>query len=98
MHDGAAAVEAEVRKRAPDHGQAKLEVCLLDRNLETLLAVVGHGARELDEALGKSRLERDKLLQRAAGDEGLVEKACTEVPSWGHLVATVAQLLGDAGR
>ncbi|HEX3760062.1 MAG TPA: hypothetical protein VHW23_15205 [Kofleriaceae bacterium] len=91
------AVSAKVRKHAPEHGHSRLEVCLLDRNLETLLAVIGHGARELDEALGKSRLERDKILQRAAGDPGSLEKSCAEVPSWEHLVATVARLVGDAG-
>jgi hypothetical protein len=85
------AVSAEVRKRVPDHGQAHLEVCLLDRNLETLLALIGRGVRELDEALSKSLLDRDKILQRAAGDESMVEKACTELPSWGHLVAAVAR-------
>jgi hypothetical protein len=90
------AVVAEVRKRVPDHGQAHLDVCLLDRNLETLLAIIGRGVRELDEALGKSRLDRDKILQRAAGDESMVHKACAEMPSWGHLVATVARRMSHA--
>lgn len=85
------AVTAEVRKHAPDHGQAHLDVCLLDRNLETLLAIIGRGVRELDEALCKSRLDRDKLLQRSAGDETMIARACTEMPSWEDLVATVAR-------
>jgi hypothetical protein len=87
------AVVADVRKRAPDDRQHQLEVCLLDRNLETLLSLLGRGARELDSALGKSRLHRDKILQRAAGDEGLVTRACEEMTSWGELVATVTQRL-----
>jgi hypothetical protein len=53
--------------------------------------------RELDQALGKNRLERDKILQRAAGDAGSLDKACAEMPSWEHLVTTVARLLRDAG-
>jgi hypothetical protein len=90
------AVAAEVRKHAPDHGQAQLDVCLLDRNLETLLAIIGRDVRELDEALGKSRLDRDKILQRAAGDESMIARACTEMPSWEHLVATVVRLMSPA--
>lgn len=87
------AVVAEVRKRAPERAGNQLEVCLLDRNLETLLAVIGREVRELDDALGKSRLHRDKILQRAAGDASLLAKACAEMPSWEHLVATVTRLL-----
>jgi hypothetical protein len=90
------AVVAEVRKHAPDHGQTRLDVCLLDRNLETLLAIIGRGVRELDEALGKSRLDRDRILQRAAGDERVIQSACTEMPSWKQLVETVAQRIGRA--
>jgi len=87
-------VEAKVRDRAPLAAQSRLQVGFLDRNLETLLSVVGRGAPELDDALGKDRLRRDKILQRAAGDEGLVSRACAEIPSWELLVTTVAQLLG----
>lgn len=90
------AVAAEVRKHAPDHGQAHLDVCLLDRNLETLLSIIGRGVRELDEALDKSLLDRDKILQRAANEESTVQKACAEMPSWEHLVATVARRMGPA--
>lgn len=89
-------VIVEIRKHAPDHGQARLDVCLLDRNLETLLAIIGRGVRELDDALGKSRLDRDKILQRAASDDSMVQRACAEMPSWEQLVETVAQRIGRA--
>lgn len=90
------AVVAEIRRHAPHRGQAHLEVCLLDRNLETLLAILGQGVRELDDALGKSRLDRDKILQRASSDESMVRRACAEMPSWDHLVETVARLMSRA--
>jgi hypothetical protein len=85
------AAVAAVRKQAPTEAHAQLEVCFLDRNLETLLAIVGDGARELADALGKSRLDRDKILQRAAGNDGLVARACAEMPSWDNLLAMVAR-------
>lgn len=84
---------AEIRQRAPGDAQARLQICFLDRNLETLLSLVGRGTHELDDALGKSPLHRDKLLHRAAADEDLVARACAEIPSWNHLVTTVAELL-----
>jgi hypothetical protein len=91
-------VVSEVRKQAPDRGHARLEICLLDRNLETLLSVIEHGVGELDDAIAKSRLHRDKILQRAAGDDALVARACAEMPSWERLVATVARLLEPGPR
>jgi len=87
------AVVTEVRRHAPDEGHPRLEVCLVDRNLETLLALIGQGAREVDGALGKSRLDRDKILQRASADESLIFRASAEMPSWERLVATVVRLL-----
>ena len=57
------------------------------------MSVVGDGMPQLGSALGKSRLARDKILQRAAGDEGAVRRACAEMPSWEHLVATVTRLV-----
>jgi hypothetical protein len=86
-------VTAEVRERAPVHGHARLEICLLDRNLESLLSVIGHGVTEIDGALAKSRLHRDKILQRAAGDDAVLARACAEMPSWERLVATVTRIL-----
>jgi hypothetical protein len=86
-------VMTEVREHAPVHGHARLEICLLDRNLESLLAVIGQGVPELDGALAKSRLHRDKILQRAAGDQTLLARACAEMPSWERLVATVTRIL-----
>jgi hypothetical protein len=65
----------------------------MDHNLETLLALIGRDLRELDGALGKSRLHRDKSLQRAAGDANLLARACAEMPSWERLVTTVVRLL-----
>ena len=47
-------------------------------------------------AYGKNRLDRDKRLQRAASDDGLVQRACSEMPSWGQLVATVTRLVRTA--
>ena len=85
-----------IRKHAPDYAQVRLEVCLLDRNLETLLALVGPGAHGLEGAVRKSPLDRDKILQRAADDPGLATKACAEMPSWEQLVATVSRLVRAA--
>jgi hypothetical protein len=87
------AVANDIRKRVPEVGQNQLEICFLDRNLETLLALVGSGMPQLSGALGKKRLDRDRILHRAAADEALVRRACAEMPSWEHLVATVAQLI-----
>jgi hypothetical protein len=83
----------EVRKHAPQAVQSQLEVCFLDQNLEGLLAIVGHGMPELSRALGKDRLARDKILHKAAADEELVRKACTEMSGWEALVTTVARLI-----
>ena len=88
-----ASVMTAVRSSAPPDCHARLEICLLDRNLETLVGVVGRGAREFGDALNKSRLHRDKLLQRAADDQDLLRRACAEMPSWDHLVTTVTRLV-----
>jgi len=86
-------VVTEVRKRAPEPAQHRLDICMLDANLETLLSLIGRGAGGLDDALRKDRLHRDKLLHRAASDEELVRRACAQMPSWDQLVATVARIL-----
>jgi hypothetical protein len=86
-------VVSAVRKHAPEVRQSRLEICFLDHNLEALLSLIGDGMPELSRALGKRRLDRDKILQRAAGDENSVRRACAEMPSWEHLVATVTRLL-----
>lgn len=44
-------VTIEVRKLASVHVQSKLEVCLLDRNLETLLSLVGRSMPALPAAV-----------------------------------------------
>lgn len=84
---------SDIRKRAPEARQSQLEICFLDHNLETLLSLIGAGMPQLGSALGKRRLDRDKILQRAASDESSVRRACAEMPSWEHLVATVTGLL-----
>lgn len=90
------AVVRELRSHAPEAVQRQLEICFLDHNLETLLSLVGNGMPELDAALGKKRLARDKILHRAAADEGQIHKACAEMPSWNHLVTTVSNVVaGD---
>lgn len=65
----------EVRKRAPEVTQHKLKIGFLDRNLETVLSLVGRGMPELPRALAKGLLARDKILHRAAADEDLVRTA-----------------------
>jgi hypothetical protein len=86
-------VVREVRKQAPEVRQSQLEICVLDRNLETLLSLIGEGMPQLASALGKRRLDRDKILQRAASDERSVSRACATMPSWDHLVTTVSRLV-----
>src|SRR3954468_22138686 len=88
------AIAIEIRRLLPDHGKPRLRVCLLDRNLESLLVMFGRGASGVDAAIGKDRLARDKVLQRAAADVGIVTAACVGMPSWGALVRTVAELVG----
>jgi len=88
-------VASEVRKRAPEVRHSQLDICFLDHNLETLLALIGDGMPQLGSALGKRRLDRDKILQRAAGDETSVRRACAEMPSWEHLVTTVTRLMEE---
>jgi hypothetical protein len=86
-------VVRELRNHAPEAVQRQLKICFLDHNLETLLSLVGNGMPELDTALGKNLLARDKILHRAAADEGQIGKACASMPSWEHLVATVTRLV-----
>lgn len=83
----------EIRKHASATVQDKLAICLLDRNLETLLSLVGHGTSALPAALKKELLERDKVLHRAAADQTLVHRSCAEMPSWGYLVSTVTRMV-----
>lgn len=91
------AVVSEVRKQAPEVRHSQLEICFLDRNLETLLSLIGEGMPQLASALGKRRLDRDKILQRAASDERSVSRACATMPSWDHLVTTVSRLVAAHG-
>ena len=90
-------VVSEVRKQAPEARHSQLEICFLDRNLETLLSLVGEGMPQLASALGKHRLDRDKILQRAAGDQRSVSRARATMPSWDHLVTTVSRLVAAHG-
>lgn len=54
------AAAREIRQAAHEVGQSQLEICFLDRNLESLLSLIGDGMPQLGSALGKSRLARDK--------------------------------------
>ena len=66
------------------HDAARLTICFIDRNLETLLKILG------DTSIEKDVVQRDKILQRASGDPVLIRRALEEMPSWANLVATVA--------
>ncbi|MBC7976014.1 MAG: hypothetical protein H7138_13665 [Myxococcales bacterium] len=83
-------VTAAIRSGAPSDARTRLDVCFLDRNLETLIALAGRGHPQLKQALGKDLLARDKLLYRAAADDALPAQICAAMPSWDHLVATAA--------
>jgi hypothetical protein len=86
----AAQMEATCRKRLGPHEIARLTIHFLDRNLETLLEVLGDTSHE------KDIVERDKLLQRAAADPALLRRALDKMPSWAHLVDTITRLVRDA--
>jgi hypothetical protein len=79
-------MEAKCHQRLGAHDAARLTICFLDRNLETLLEFL-QGAP----VQKKDVLERDKLLHRAAGDPTLIRRASEQMPSWARLVAVVAQ-------
>ena len=83
-------MEARCRERIGPHDATRLTVHFLDRNLETLLEVLGDTSGE------KDIVDRDKLLQRAAADPTLIRRALDRMPSWGSLVDTVTRLVrGD---
>lgn len=80
----AAQMEAKCRERIGPHDATRLTVCFLDRNLETLLNVLG------DTSLEKDVVQRDKLLQRSASDPASIHRALTHMSTWARLVDTVA--------
>jgi hypothetical protein len=80
-----AQMDARCRERLGPHEDARLAFCFLDRNLETLLQILGHTSPE------KNVVERDKALQRAAGDPVLIRRALEQMPTWATLVETVAR-------
>lgn len=80
-----AQMEARCRERLGPHEADRLTICFLDRNLETLLAVLGDTSAE------KDVVQRDKLLQRAAADPGQIRRASEEMPTWANLVGAVAR-------
>ncbi|HWU86561.1 MAG TPA: hypothetical protein VN253_04775 [Kofleriaceae bacterium] len=82
-------MEARCRSRLGSHDAARLTICFLDRNLETLLKELG------DTSVEKDVVQRDKLLQRAAGDPALIHRASEQMVTWAHLVDTVADRLGS---
>jgi hypothetical protein len=65
----------------------RLTICFLDRNLETLLEIL-EGT-----TVGKDPIERDRILQRAAGDPAQIRRAAAAMPSWDHLVEVVAKVV-----
>ena len=77
-------METRCRERLGSHDLARLSICFIDRNLETLLKILG------DTSLEKDVVQRDKVLQRAAGDPVLIRRGSEQMPSWAYLVETVA--------
>jgi hypothetical protein len=77
-------MEAKCRERLGPHDAARLTICFLDRNLETLLNVLG------DTSLEKDVVQRDKVLQRAGADPGAIRRGMDGMPTWAKLVDTVA--------
>ena len=86
----AAQMEARCRERLGTHDATRLTICLLDRNLETLLEVLG------DTSGDKDIVDRDKLLQRAAADPALIRRALDKMPSWANLIDAITRLVRDA--
>lgn len=68
------------------HDAARLTICFLDRNLETLLKILG------DTSIEKDVVQRDKVLQGAAGDPVLIRRGLDDLTSWANLVDTVANV------
>jgi len=79
-----AQMEAKCRERLGPHDAARLTICFIDRNLETLLNILG------DTSVEKDVVQRDKVLQRASADPVLIRRGLEEMPSWTNLVDTVA--------
>jgi hypothetical protein len=79
-----AQMEARCRERIGPHEAARLTICFIDRNLETLLKILG------DTSIEKDVVQRDKVLQRASGDPVLIRRGLEEMPSWANLVEAVA--------
>lgn len=77
-------MEERCRERLGPHDAARLTICLLDRNLETLLEAIEGASVE------KDVVERDAILQRAAAEPALLRRALAQMPSWADLVETVA--------
>jgi hypothetical protein len=87
-HDSwSAQMEARCRDRLGPHDAAQLTICFLDRNLETLLKILG------DASVEKDVVQRDKVLQRAASDPVLIRRGSEAMPSWANLVNTVVSRL-----
>jgi hypothetical protein len=83
----AAEMAAKCRARIGTHDVARLTFGFLDRNIETLMKVLG------DDLVEKDVLRRDSLLQKAAADPVLIRRALDEMPTWAALVETVARRL-----
>jgi len=87
-----AQMEARCRERLGAHDTARLTLCFIDRNLETLLKILGGASQE------KDVVQRDKVLQRAAGDPALIRRGLEQMPSWAKLVDTVATVTRQLAR
>jgi len=85
-------MEARCRERLGAHDTARLTLCFIDRNLETLLKILGGASQE------KDVVQRDKVLQRAAGDPALIRRGLEQMPSWAKLVDTVATVTRQLAR
>jgi len=79
-----AQMEEKCRERIGPHDAARLTICFIDRNLETLLKILG------DTSIDKDVVQRDKVLQRASGDLALIRRGLEQMPSWANLVEAVA--------
>jgi hypothetical protein len=82
-----AQMAARCRERIGPHDAARLTICLIDRNLETLLKILG------DNSVEKDVVQRDKVLQGASGDPALIRRGLEAMPSWANLVDTVATIV-----
>ncbi len=83
----AAQMEAQCRARIGAHDAARLTVAFLDRNVESLLQVLG------GDTIEKDVVHRDTILRRASASPDLIHRASAQMPTWAALVDAVARRL-----